>query len=80
MILKSISTHFAKKENGKISIYLKGMDKTKFDADDLKEYPHWFKDEKLYSIALECEDDLFAIFENLEENNRVNYAELAACF
>ena len=34
-----------------------------------------FDDELLWTIPLDEKDDLFAIFERLEENNRCNVAE-----
>ena len=67
MTLAEISTHKAVKENGVINIYVKGL-----DFEDL----HW-DDELIYSIQLEEEDDLFAIFERYEENNRINRNEFA---
>jgi len=63
--LKEISTHKAVKENGVINIYSKGLDFEDYHSDD----------ELLWTIPLEDEDDLFAIFERLEENNRCNVAE-----
>ena len=69
--LKEISTHKAVKENGAINIYSKGM----YFSEDL----NW-EDELLWTISLEDEDDLFAIFERLEENNRCNVAEANAAF
>ncbi len=64
-ILQQISTHKAVKENGVINIYLKGL-----DLEDLH-----YDDELLWTIPLSDKDDLFAIFERLEENNRCNVAE-----
>ena len=66
--LKENSTHKAVAENGRISIYIKGI-----QIDDLN-----FPDEFLYSIPSENEDDLFEIFERFDENNRINMAEFAA--
>lgn len=60
-IIKQNSTHKAVKEEFYIKIYLKG-----FESDGLK-----YKDEYLYSIPAENEDDLFAIFEELDEDNRI---------
>lgn len=68
-ILKEISTHKAIKNNNSIDIILKG-----FEIDELK-----FEDEKLYSIPLENKDDLLAIFDRLEEDNRCNLAEANSC-
>jgi len=65
-ILKENSTHKAVLEpGGKIKIYIKG-----FEIDDMK-----YDDEYLYSIPVEDEDDLFAIFERYDEDNRINVAE-----
>lgn len=64
-IIKQNSTHKAVKENGRINIYIKG-----FEIEDLK-----YDDEFLYSISLDQEDDLFAIFERYDEDNRCNVAE-----
>ena len=83
-ILKQNNTHKAVVEirNGKkvIAIYTKGMTIDMFEgepnqAELPKEFPHWFKDEYQYSILLENRDDLFAIFERLDEDNRINLAE-----
>ena len=63
--MKEISTHIAVKENGRINIYSKGL-----TLDDLV-----IKPELLWSIDSDNQDDLFAIFERLEENNRCNAAE-----
>ena len=74
-ILKEISTHKAVLEGDKINIYETGMPKSEATGNDLEEYPHWFKDRLVRSIPKENEDDLFAIFENYEEENRINLAE-----
>ncbi len=66
-VVKEISTHKAVKENGAINIYTKGLDFEGLHTDD----------ELIYTIPLEDEDDLFAIFERLEENNRINRNEFA---
>lgn len=65
MIIQN-STHKAVKADNEIKIYIKG-----FEFDGLV-----IEDELLYSISAENEDDLFEIFERLDENNRVNVAEL----
>jgi len=83
-ILKEISTHKAILENGVINIYIKGFgiddkapDGSKmWTEEDTKKHPDWFRDEKIDSIPAEEEEDLFAIFEILEENNRCNANEL----
>ena len=64
-ILKQNATHKAVKVGDKIQIWLKGI-----EFEDLV-----IPDERLYSINVENEDDLFAIFERLDEDNRVNIAE-----
>lgn len=79
-ILQENSTHQAIKQNGQIEIWTKGC-----------EIPGGFlngewiegltiKSEFLYPVSLEDEDDLFAIFERLDENNRINRAEANAEF
>ena len=65
-ILEQNETHVAVKSEGRIKIYIKG-----FEFEDLKSKPEY-----LYSIALDEEDDLFAIFERFDEDNRCNMAEL----
>lgn len=69
-ILKQNNTHKAVLENGRINIYIKG-----FEIDDLK-----YSDEFLWWIPVEQKDDLFAIFENFDEQNRINRAEAAVEF
>jgi len=59
------STHKAVKENGVINIYIKG-----FEIEDLK-----YNDELIHTIPASESDDLFAIFERLDEDNRINVAE-----
>ena len=75
--LKEISTHKAIQENVVINIYQKGCEKDDIlDADFIKKYPAMFKDELLWTIPISDKDDLFAIFERLEEDNRIGLAEL----
>ena len=62
--LKQNTTHKAVQENEVIKIYIKG-----FHIDELV-----FNDEYLFSIKTENKDDLFAIFERLDEDNRINLA------
>jgi len=62
------ATHKAVLEHGQISIYLKG-----FDFEGITQ-----PDEFLYAIAEDMEDDLFAIFERYDEDNRINVAEFQA--
>ena len=64
-IITQNATHKAVREHGQISIYLKG-----FDIEDTQ-YP----DEFMYSIAEDMEDDLLAIFERYDEDNRLNVVE-----
>jgi hypothetical protein len=61
--LKENATHEAilNTEKNRIEIWLKGI-----EFEDLL-----IKPEYLYSIPKENEDDLFAIFENLDETNRI---------
>jgi hypothetical protein len=66
--LAEISTHKAIKENGVIKIIAKGL-----DLDDLR-----FPDEVIDTLPGDHEDDVFAIMEILEENNRINVAEFMA--
>lgn len=83
MILKENVTHKAVKEADVIKMYLKGMPKDilcddgtrVFSEETILDYPDWFQDEFLYSIPLANEDDLFAIFNHIEETNRINLAE-----
>ena len=84
--LKEISTHKAIHENGVINIYSKGMDfdinelapdgSKLWDGNEKEKYPDWFTDELLWTIPYNERDDLFAIFERLEEDNRIGLAEL----
>jgi len=67
-ILQENSTHKAVVNGNQIDISIKG-----FEIDDLK-----FDDELIYSIPLENEDDLMAIFERFDEDNRCNMAEFNA--
>ena len=74
MKLKENSTHKAIKENGVINIYRKGLtekDKKDLDKRFVEKYLEWFKDELLWTIPVDEEDDLFAIFERLDEDNRI---------
>jgi len=61
-IIEEISTHKAVKNNGVIEIILKGCEGYSID-------------EVMYTIPLEEEDDVFAIMERYEEDNRCNVAE-----
>ncbi len=65
MIIQQNSTHKAVKQGNEIGLYIKG-----FDCDGFS-----FEDQFLYSIPAENEDDLFEIFERLDEQNRINVAE-----
>ena len=64
-IIKQNATHKAVREHGHISIYLKGFTIEDFSCED----------EFLYFIQEEQEDDLLAIFERYDEDNRINIAE-----
>lgn len=75
-ILQQNSTHKAVLVDNKIKIYIKGFECGKpTDVDYLK-----FEDEYCYSIPAENKDDLFAIFERLDEDNRCNLAEANSMF
>jgi hypothetical protein len=77
-ILQEISTHKAVKKGDKIYIYLKGLTiKNDDDREFAKELPDLFKDELLRVIPAENEEDLFYIFENYEEENRINLSGYA---
>lgn len=69
-IIKQNATHKAVREHGQISIYLKGI-----DFEDIH-----CPDEFLYAIAEDMEDDVFAIFERYDEDNRINEAEFRTEF
>lgn len=82
-IIQEIGTHKAVFENGKIKIYLKGIDKnaktpdgSSFEPEFIERFPDLFKDRCIGTLPLENEDDLFAIFENFEETNRFNVNEM----
>lgn len=75
-ILQQNSTHKAVQENGVINIYLKGIPKDHPDMQGLPEF--CYHDEKLWTIGIEYKEDLFAIFERLDEDNRINVAEANA--
>ena len=66
--LKENSTHKAleNKEKNTIEIWTQGFKDEDFEL----------KSEYLYSIPLSHVDDLFAIFERYDEDNRINMAEL----
>lgn len=66
-ILVKISTHKAVIQEGEneISIVLRGIDFRDIVKDD----------EVLYKIGREREDDVFAIMERYEEDNRINFEE-----
>lgn len=69
-ILQQNATHKAV-DNGKtIGIYIKG-----FEVHGMK-----FPDELLYSIPKSHKDDLFAIFERFDEDNRINVSEANEVF
>lgn len=63
--LKQNSTHKAIHQNGRIEIWTKGFIDEDFEL----------KEEYLYSIPTSNKDDLFAIFERYDEDNRINVAE-----
>jgi len=65
VILKENSTHKAVQDGNRIKIYSKG-----FSIEEMT-WPDIF----LYSIPAKNEDDLFEIFEQYDEENRINVAE-----
>jgi len=64
------STHIAILNNDKIEIWVIGLAWTNDDGSK-SIYPP----EKLWTIPASDRDDLFAIFERLDEDNRCNVAE-----
>jgi hypothetical protein len=74
MILQQNNTHKAVRNGNQIDIIIKGF--TIPAGEFGQEYSS--PDEYLYSIPAENEDDLFAIFERLDEDNRINVAEFKA--
>jgi len=74
-IIQQISTHKAVKENGTINIYIKGFD---FNNETGKWKFNPLKDELFYRNV--DADDVFAILENLKEDNRINLSEANAEF
>lgn len=82
-IINQISTHKAVKNGNKIDIILKGISIPvgyKYPNGDVEKEGFFMADEFLYSIPAENEDDLFSIFESLEEENRINVAEFKGSF
>lgn len=69
-ILQQNSTHKAilNTEKNRIEIWIKGL-----DIEDIHIAPEY-----LWFIPIEEQDDLFAIFERLDEDNRCNVAEFKA--
>ena len=64
--IKQNTTHKAVSYNGIIKLFIKG-----FEIGDVK-----CEDE--FVQVVEYKDDLFAIFERLDEDNRINLAEFEA--
>lgn len=64
-LLQQNSTHVARRNGDLIDICIKAL-----VFEDMS-----FPEEHLYSIPAKNEDDLLAIFERLDENNRINLAE-----
>jgi hypothetical protein len=82
-ILQQNSTHKAVLNGDKIDIIMKGLIIPvgyEYPNGDKEADGYEFKEEKLYSINKEDQDDLFSIFENLDETNRCNLAEANAAF
>ena len=65
-IIAQISTHKAVIKNDVINIVLKGI--------HINEELSW-ADELLYTMPIDCKDDVFAIMEDFEDNNRFNLSE-----
>lgn len=79
-ILKENTTHKAVVKNGRIAIYLKGLNEDEFKGDEDEQwfktnYPHWFKDELIDTIPLKDHDDLLPMFDGFEEESRILLAE-----
>ena len=85
MTLQENNTHIAIEDHNMIKIYIKGINKDAtapdgsplFTEQDFIDYPHWFYNEHIESLPLDQEDDLFAIFELLDENNRIHLDDFA---
>jgi hypothetical protein len=77
-VLKENNTHKAVEDIGVISIYSKGCSKENFDQEFIDKFPHMFEDDFLFSV--DYEEDLFAIFEQFEENSRILLNEASAEF
>ncbi|MDA3780358.1 MAG: hypothetical protein PF487_09115 [Bacteroidales bacterium] len=75
-VLKENNTHKAVEDIGVISIYSKGLNND--DLEFIDKFPHMFEDEFLFNV--DYEEDLFAIFEQFEENSRVLFNEANAEF
>jgi hypothetical protein len=75
-ILKQISTHKAVYENGEISVYLNELHIPSGMFNGVWYAESSYPSEKLYTLPLNRKDDLEAIFDRYEEDNRVNVAEL----
>lgn len=70
-IIQQNNTHKAVCCGDKIKIFIKGCEiPAEGDDPGMK-----WEDEYLYSIPYENRDDLFSIFENFDEENRINRAE-----
>ena len=79
--VKQNSTHKAVKFGNIISIFTKGLNIPvgyKYPDGTIEAEGFVIHGEFLWSIPAENEDDLFAIFERLDEDNRCNVAELNA--
>lgn len=82
-ILQQNSTHKAVAQNGKIAIYTKGLIIPvgyKYPNGDVETEEFVIKPELLYVISLDRKDDLLAIFERFDEDNRCNVAEFINAF
>lgn len=78
-MISEISTHKAVKNGNRIDIILKGISIPvgyKYPNGEVEAEGFFTPDELLYSIPAEDADDVDAIMERYEEDNRINLAEL----
>lgn len=77
-IISEISTHKAVKNGNQIDIILKGISIPigyKYPNGSVEAEGFYTKEELLYSIPATESDDVFAIMERYQEDNRINLAE-----
>jgi hypothetical protein len=78
-VIAQISTHKAVKNGNVIEIWLKGLVIPvgyKYPNGEVNTEHFELKGELLYTIPAENEDDVFAIMERYEEDNRCNLNDL----